>query len=112
MYILLLLNTQGNHLSTPPQLHSLFKEEVDRHIAYLTKWMPTYGRKKPLTWTMASWALNVSEMTARNYVDQGKLKDLKIPTIAEFIVLEEIRELIKEESIDEKNRQHKNTVTT
>ena len=80
-----------------PQLHTLFKDEVDRYTQLLINQYPKHGTRKPLSWTFTAWELQVSEMTVRNYIEQKKLKDLKIPTIAEFIVMEDIRERITED---------------
>ncbi len=84
-------------MSHLPPLHVLFKNEVDRYIDILTKSYPKHGSRTPLSWTMASWELQVSEMTVRNYIDGGKLKSLKIVSIAEFIVMEDIKERIAED---------------
>lgn len=89
------------------KLHSLFKQEVDKYISILTISYPKYGTRKELTWLIASWELQCSEMTIRNYIKDKKLKNLKISTIAEFIVLEEIRDNIAEDKKnDKKNRQY------
>lgn len=84
-------------MSNIPPLHVLFKKEVDRYIEILTNEYPLHGTRRPLTWLMASWELQVSEMTVRNYINEKKLKNLKIATIAEFIVLEEIHDRITED---------------
>ena len=93
-----------SHIPKTPQLHQIFKQEVDRYTELLIKQYPKHGTRKPLSWTFASWELQVSEMTIRNYIEQNKLKNLKIPTIAEFIVMEDIRERIEE---DKKNAEEK-----
>lgn len=80
-----------------PPLHTIFQQEVERQQELLIKKYPKHGTRKPLTWTFVSWELQVSEQTVRNYIDQNKLKNLKIPTLAEFIVLENIRESIAED---------------
>ena len=92
-------------MSQTPLLHTQFKKEVDRYIKILTMRYPKHGTRRELTWVMVAWELHVSEMTIRNYIEQKKLKNLKIQTIAEFIVLEEIRDRIAEDKQnDKKNR--------
>ena len=84
-------------MSNSPPLHQIFKEEVDRHIALLTKEYPKHGIRRELSWVYASWELECTEMTVRNYIEQKKIRNLKIPTIAEFLVIENIKKRIAED---------------
>lgn len=87
-------------MSDSQPLHKIFKQEVDKCIALLVKEYPKHGVRRELSWVYASWELKCTEMTVRNYIEQKKIRNLKIPNIAEFLVIENIKKRIAE---DKKN---------
>ncbi|NOR58050.1 MAG: hypothetical protein GQ474_05955 [Sulfurimonas sp.] len=60
-------------------------EDIKEVTQWLQRRHPKHNMKRELTWYYAYLVLEVSEVSIRNYVRSGILKDLTIPSLALFI---------------------------
>jgi len=66
------------------------KEHIEEVAQWLKRRYPKYSNKQTMSWYSAFLVLEVSEITIREYVKKGFLKDLTIPSLSEFIARRDI----------------------
>jgi len=73
----------------PPLSEYVHLNPTKEHIEEVKNWLrrrhPKHSDRRPLTWYYAYLVLEVSEVSIRDYVHKGIIKDLTIPSLAEFI---------------------------